>query len=274
MNLRTLDACIAADIPVFLWGSPGSGKSSAVRRWAEGRDYRLTQLGPSVLDPTDLLGLPCQSGDGATRFAVPDWVRAILSAPDRRHLVFLDELNLASASVMSACLRLVLERAVHTTALPEGVRFAATGIHPSEAPTAQSLAAPMANRFAHIEWKGLSGSEWMSAMIADWPLPVACSPSDIDWHPIVAAFVDARPAMADCYAPGEGWGDEDGRAYPTARSWSALCRALPFAGSDEDLRRSTAEAVIGQRVAREFIAFVRAGSFGPAGGVGAAVDER
>lgn len=274
MNLRTLDACVSADIPVFLWGSPGSGKSSAVRRWAEGRGYRLTELAPSVLDPTDLLGLPYQSGDGATRFAVPDWVRAILSAPDQRHLVFLDELNLASASVMSACLRLVLERAVHTTALPEGVRFAATGIHPSEEPTAQALAAPMANRFAHIEWKGLSGSEWMSAMIADWPLPVACSPSDIDWHPTVAAFVDARPAMADCYAPGEGRGDEDGRAYPTARSWAALCRALPFAGSDEDLRRSTAEAVIGQRAAREFIAFVRASSFGPAVGVGAGVDER
>ena len=164
LNLRTMDECIAADIPVFLWGSPGSGKSFAVRRWAAERDYRLTELTPSVLDPADLLGLPFQfqSADGSIRYAAPDWLRGILETPDQRRLVFLEELNLASTSVMHACLRLVLDRAVHTTQLPPGVRFAATGIEPPEVPAARSLPAPAADRFAHVEWRGPSGSEWPS----------------------------------------------------------------------------------------------------------------
>lgn len=258
LNLQTMDACLRADIPVFLWGSPGSGKSSAVRRFAAERGYRLTELTPSILDPTDLLGLPYQSGDGATRFAVPDWLHGILAAPDERHLVFLDELNLASAAVMHACLRLVLERAVHTASLPDGVRFAAAGNDPAQVPTAASLVSPMANRFAHIEWEGLAGEEWLSARTLGWPLPPPLVPSDRDFAPLVAAFVSARPNLGDDHAFADGAAAAEGRAYPTARSWDTLCRALPYGGGDGDLERSVSEAVVGRGAAHEFIAFARA----------------
>ena len=258
LNLQTMDACISADIPVFLWGSPGSGKSSAVRRWAADRGYRLTELTPSILDPTDLLGLPYQTGDGATRFAPPDWLHAILAEPGEKHLIFLDNLNLSAASVMAACLRLVLERAVHTTVLPPGVRFAAAGNDPAQVPSAHELTPPLANRFAHIEWEGLYGSEWLSAMIADWPLPPAPEETDRDWLPTAGAFLDIRQHLADDYETGDGKAAENGRGYPSARAWHALCRALRFAGDDEDLLRAVSVAVIGPGAAGEFASFVAA----------------
>ena len=89
LNIGVFDACVAADVPVFLWGPPGSGKSSAVRCWAGERGYALTELTPSVLDPTDLLGLPYQREDGRggfdTWYAPPDWLSGILAAPDKKH---------------------------------------------------------------------------------------------------------------------------------------------------------------------------------------------
>ena len=158
LDLSVIGACLEADIPVFLWGLPGSGKSSAVRRLAEDRGYRLTEITPSIMDPTDLLGLPYQVGE-ATRYALPDWLADIAGSGEERHLIFLDELNLAPVAVMNACLRLVLERAAHTTQLPPGVRFAAAGTDPSQVPAARFLSPAMANRFAHVEWTGLGGSE-------------------------------------------------------------------------------------------------------------------
>ena len=146
-----------------------------MRCWAGERGYALTELKPPVLDPTDLLGLPYQRqserGGFDTWYAQPDWLYGILAAPDKKHLVFLDELNLAAKSVTHVCLRLVLDRAVHAAPLSPGVRFAAVGIDPSQAPTAQELPAPMANRFAHIEWKRLRASELVGAILAGWPLP-------------------------------------------------------------------------------------------------------
>lgn len=218
LNIGVFDACVAADVPVFLWGPPGSGKSSAVRCWAGERGYALTELTPSVLDPTDLLGLPYQREDGRggfdTWYAPPDWLSGILAAPDKKHLVFLDGLNLAARSVTHACLRLVLNRAVHTLQLPDGVRFAAAGIDPSQAPTAQELPAPMADRFAHIEWKGLRAG----AALAGWPLPPPPPRSDKDWMPIAGAFLDARPMFNDDCETGDGPAAAEGRGFPSSRA--------------------------------------------------------
>ena len=256
LNLRAMEACVLADVPVFLWGSPGSGKSSAVRNFAAERGYRLTEMTPSILDPTDLLGLPI-ARNGSTVFAPPDWLTAILDEPESPHLVFLDELNLASMAVMNSCLRLVLERAVHTVSLPDTVRFAAAGNDPSQVPTAQLLTSPMSNRFAHFEWEGLSGGDWATALTLGWPFPAPPSPTDEDWTSLVGAFTESRPALADDHAHGGGSAASAGRGYPSARSWDALRRALPYASGDPDLERTVAAAVVGKGAAHEFISFAR-----------------
>ncbi len=254
LNLSVIGACLEADIPVFLWGPPGSGKSSAVRRLAADRGYRLTEITPSILDPTDLLGLPYLVGE-ATRYALPDWLADIAGSGEERHLIFLDDLNLAPVAVMNACLRLVLERAAHTTQLPPGVRFAAAGTDPSQVPAARFLSPAMANRFAHVEWTGLGGSEWLTAKLQDWPTPAPVAVSDKDWRMAIAAFHTVRPQIADAFADGKAAGE--GRGYASARSWDALCRVLPYAGRNPDMERALADAIIGKAASREFIAHVR-----------------
>ena len=253
-DLSVVSACLEADVAVFLWGPPGSGKSSAIRRVAEERNYRLTEMTPSILDPTDLLGLPYQVGQ-STRYATPDWLADILEVPEERHLIFLDEMNLAPPAVTNACLRLVLERAAHTTQLPPGVRFAGAGNDPSQVPTAQFLSPAMANRFAHVEWEGLSDMELLEAEMGGYPVPPLPSPVDKNWKTLHAAFGAARPAMGNDFLGGKGEAAKTGRGYPTSRSWRMLTRALPHAGGDGDVERGLAEAIVGSAAASEFIQF-------------------
>lgn len=256
-NLSAVSACLDADVPVFLWGPPGSGKSSSVRRVAEERGYRLIGLIPSIFDPSDLLGLPYQS-ETTTRYLPPDWLAEVMEPGSGPHLIFLNELNLAPASVINACMRMVLERAVHTFRMPPDTRFVAAGNDPDTVPTAQYLSVPMSNRFAHIEWgEGLTGPDLSAAEQAGFPVPPQRSPVDKNWAPIAAAFVGARPEMANDLGKGGRKAAAEGRGYPTSRSWDALCRALPFAGGDKDTERVLSEGIIGKAASREFMAYVR-----------------
>lgn len=43
---------------VFIWGAPGIGKSSIVRQIAEAKNLPVVDLRASLLDPTDLRGIP------------------------------------------------------------------------------------------------------------------------------------------------------------------------------------------------------------------------
>ena len=53
--LKTL---IEAGQPVFVWGGPGLGKSSIVRKLAAVRETLLQDIRALLLDPVDLRGLP------------------------------------------------------------------------------------------------------------------------------------------------------------------------------------------------------------------------
>ena len=44
--------------PVFLWGAPGVGKSSVVAQLAKKKNLQLIDVRASLLDPTDLRGIP------------------------------------------------------------------------------------------------------------------------------------------------------------------------------------------------------------------------
>jgi MoxR-like ATPase len=49
---------IDAKIPTFIWGSPGVGKSSLVQQIANEKKMDFIDLRLSLLDPTDLRGIP------------------------------------------------------------------------------------------------------------------------------------------------------------------------------------------------------------------------
>ena len=59
---------------VFIWGSPGSGKSAVVNQLAAELEIALRDIRALLLDPVDLRGLPFVGKDGRSQWATPDFL--------------------------------------------------------------------------------------------------------------------------------------------------------------------------------------------------------
>lgn len=124
---RLLDVIFGADLPVLLSGTHGIGKSQYLEQYAERRGWDCHVLDLSLLEATDLTGLPYREG-GLTRFAPP----ASLPQPSARPaLLVLEELNRCDRSVRQPCLQLLTTRRLNDYRLPPGCRIAAC-VNPSE----------------------------------------------------------------------------------------------------------------------------------------------
>ncbi len=87
----TLNSLIEAQIPVFIWGSPGIGKSSIVKQIAKDKNLEFVDLRLSLLDPTDLKGIPFFDKDNnQALWASPNFLP---KKPNSKGILFLDEIN-------------------------------------------------------------------------------------------------------------------------------------------------------------------------------------
>jgi len=103
-----------ADIPVMLRGPRGVGKSDLLSEAAESMGIDCITLDLSVMEPTDLTGLPMKT-KGRTTFAAP------LFLPDKgKGLLIIEELNRAPRYMQSPCLQLLTARKINDYHLPCG----------------------------------------------------------------------------------------------------------------------------------------------------------
>ncbi|SDU64811.1 P-loop NTPase family protein [Desulfobacula phenolica] len=103
-----------ADIPIQLCGKRGIGKSEILIEFAKslGLDYRVFDL--SIMDPTDLVGMPIVE-NGRTTFAPP----ADLPVSGEG-IIILEELNRCDFRLQTACLQLLTARRLNGYFLPKG----------------------------------------------------------------------------------------------------------------------------------------------------------
>lgn len=237
MNLAqtsaALGAYIDADIPAFLWGAPGIGKSDCVAALAKARNLPMIDLRAILLDPVDLRGLPYVS-DGLASWARPTFL------PDAdRHgpegILFLDELNAAPPSTQAACFQLVLNRRVGEYSLPPGWRIVAAGNRQTDRAAAQRMPSALANRFAHIDVEA-SPEDWRA-----WANRAGISP-------MVSAFIAFRPELL------HKMDSPDLRAFPTPRAWSQVSKV---ADASPDLRAGLVAGLVGEGAGAEFEGFAR-----------------
>ena len=120
--LDALRVLVAARRPVFVWGSPGVGKSAVVGQLAKAMNIPLRDVRALLLDPVDLRGLPFLGTDGRSKWATPEFL-----PQDGAGILFLDELNAAPAMVQASCYQLVLDRRLGEYTLPDGWAIIAAG---------------------------------------------------------------------------------------------------------------------------------------------------
>ena len=259
-TLAALQVLLSAGVPVLLWGDPGTGKTATIERYAAEAGWLMEAVIASLHDPTDFSGLPMRNGDGVT-YVPPEWACRV-AAHSGVSLVFLDEVNTATPATQNALMRVVQEHRVGYLHLGERVRFIAAANPVEQNSGAWDLSAPLANRFAHLQWP-LRLSEWRSGYLQGWP---ELAPLDIvdtvpgldsikDQRHLQAEFLTRRPQLL-CDPPDPS---TSARGWPSPRTWDRLahCFALAeAAGVTGAACALIAAALVGEAAAAEFLAYV------------------
>jgi MoxR-like ATPase len=257
--LEALSVAVSARVPVLLWGSPGTGKTSAVVALGKQADWPVEVVIGSIREPSDFAGLPVVT-DGGVRLSPPAWATRLV---DHGHgLLFLDELTTAPPAVQAAMLRIVLERVVGDLALPDDVRIVAAANPPQEAADGWELAPPLANRLVHIDWP-VDGKAIARGLAVGFPkgriAPLDHLRDSAEWvkaRATVAAFLEVRPPLVLQLPKSAA---DAGRGWPSPRSWEAvatLLAACETLGATDDARAALVEGAVGDGAALEFLAWL------------------
>jgi hypothetical protein len=255
---EALAVAVGAGVPVVLWGSPGTGKTSVVRALGRALDCPVEVVIGSIREPSDFAGLPVVV-NGGVRMAPPSW--ALRLAEAQHGLLFLDELSTAPPAVQAAMLRVVLERVVGDVALPAGVRVIAAANPPEQAADGWDLAPPLANRMVHLDWPVDAAAVAEGLAVGfDGAAPAAYAEPEpaqvLAARAAVAAFLTVRPALVlnvptVAAAAGRGW--------PSPRSWenaAVLLAACEAAGVPSDARMCLLTGAVGEGAGVEFLSWL------------------
>ena len=233
-ELSLIRAYVEADIPVFLHGLSGDGKSDRVR-----------QIDPQVLD-IELVNENPETINGRAIYneakdeivdIKPVWLVKLerLCADGELHILFFDELTNATKQTQSVIFKIVLERFVNNRwPLPKNARIVAAGNDRSESSASHDLAEPLFGRFAHI---------YIRTTVENW-MPWALRQRI---NPYVLEFL----ANNDLYLRTPYTGTE-GHADP--RRWEMVSKALDSSGNDFSLLAP----IVGRDTAEAFIRFFKA----------------
>lgn len=258
-----LGVAVAAKTPVILWGAPGQGKTKTLQSIAEANGMSLAEIIASIREPSDFGGLPYVV-DGRTCLVAPDWAQDVAkhTSEGGKSIVFFDEISTAPPATQAALLRVTLDRVVGTLYLGDDVSIVAAANPPEIAADGWDLAAPMANRFVHLDW-ALPADVVRDGFTLGWPEVVVPT---IDAAKVgtevaaaktlVAAFLTHRPDLVTAMPNSAA---DSGRAFPTPRSWEMAATLYGYAtaaGVSTVSRRMLIVGTIGQAAAAEFLAYV------------------
>ena len=233
-ELDLIRAFVKADIPIFIHGLTGDGKSD-----------RVKEIDPQVLD-IELVNETPETINGRAVYnettdeiidIKPVWLVKLerLCEDGELHILFFDELTNATKQTQAVIFKIVLERFVNNRwPLPENARIVAAGNDRTESSVAHDLAEPLFGRFAHI---------YIRTTVDNW-MPWAVRKRI---NPYVMEFL----ANNDLYLRTAFTGSE---GYADPRRWEMVSRVLD--SSDNDF--ALIEPIVGHETADAFIRFFRA----------------
>lgn len=228
--LVIVDRLLETRWPVFLWGPPGVGKSSVVRQAAAKRNFPLLDVRASLLDPTDLRGIPAVEG-GRAVWCPPSFLPSDSDTPG---VLFFDELNAAPPLVQASLYQLTLDRRVGEYVLPPGWRIIAAGNRAEDHSVTFRLPAALANRFIHLEFE---------TDFEDWRAWAATA----GIHSLVVGFLATRRDLLLKLHATE-------RGFPTPRAWEMVSDALGALGKPRDFA-DVVLGIVGEGAAAEFLGY-------------------
>ena len=233
-ELDIVRAYLKANIPVFLHGLSGDGKSDRVRQIdPQALDIELVNENPESINGKAIYN----EAKDEIREIKPVWLVHLekLCEDGKPHVLFFDELTNATKQTQSVIFKIVLERIVNNRwKLPENARIIAAGNDRAESTVSHDLAEPLFGRFAHV---------YIRTTMENW-MPWAVKNK---LNPYVLEFL----ANNDLYLRTPYTGTEP-NADP--RRWELASRVLDSSGNDFALL----PAIVGREPADAFLKFFKA----------------
>ena len=226
-----LKEMLATRWPVFLWGPPGAGKSSVVRDVAQESGLDLVDIRASLLDPTDLRGIPTVE-NGRARWSPPSFLP---NEEQRPGLLFFDELNAAPPLIQASLYQLVLDRRVGEYELPAGWHIVAAGNRQEDRSVVFRMPAALANRFVHLDFE-VDYDDWRAWAVAN------------EVHPLVIGYLALQREQLSTKADGSS------HAFATPRSWEIASDAIKTLGLDGSVK-DVLVGIVGEGAAIGFLGY-------------------
>jgi hypothetical protein len=233
-TITAMTSMIASKIPTFLWGPPGIGKSSIIKQIARESGVECIDLRLSLMDPTDLKGIPFYNKEAHQAL----WAPPSFLPREGRGILFLDELNSAAPAVQASAYQLILDRKVGEYLLPDGWAIVAAGNREGDRGVVYRLPSPLANRFVHIEME-VNVSDWR-----EWAMK-----RGVDAR--IVAYIGFKNGALFTFDP-----TTNERSFATPRSWEAVHNVLQSTLPQNLLLDAIAGAV-GKNNAVDFLGFCK-----------------
>jgi len=245
--------CYETKTPLFIWGTTGIGKSTAVEEISkeiatkeglefskddvENGKFGFVDIRISQLEPSDLRGLPdIDREKQRTKWLIPDWLP---KNPDSKGIIFFDELNLSPPSIQATAYQLILDRRLGDYILPKGWVIVSAGNRVEDKCNVFEMSSALCNRFTHTELMIPDKDLWL-----DWALQ-----NDIDSR--IIAFLQFKPSDLFKFEA-----VNKDKAFPTPRSW-AFCSKLIKERTDKNVLQILIGSAVGEATANEFMAFLK-----------------
>lgn len=233
-----LENLVKADLPAFLWGPPGIGKSDITKQLAEKLKADLIDIRASLLDPVDLRGIPYRDENGRTRWAPPVFLPAEpeTKKSKRTTILFLDELNVAPLLVQGSLYQLLLNRQLGEYTLPSNVRLLAAGNRATDRAVVNRMSSALTSRLVHLTVE-VDLNDWVA-----WAI-------DHDIKLEIIAFLRFKPDLLHDFKP-----DKDLNTYSCPRTWEFLSKYMTVC---PDVNLEVVKGIVGAGAATEFVSFLR-----------------
>lgn len=232
--IRMMTRCIAMQIPFFLSGPVGAGKSQTAFQVCENLKISFTDVRLSQMDPTDIKGFPSPDAKNG----VMHWLPADFLPTKGKGLLFLDELNSAPVAVQAAAYQLILDRKVGNYTLPPGWCVAGAGNRDIDRSLVNKMPAALANRLVHIDFE-VDLDDWVQHAMS----------RGISAETI--AFLRFKSNLLHSFDA-----TQNPKAFPTPRSWFTVDKIMKDNMNAAD-EHALVQGTVGAGAAAEFSAFMR-----------------
>jgi len=227
--------------PIMLWGSPGIGKSQAVKKVSEllqertGKQVNLIDVRLILFNPVDLRGLPVVDKEKESAI----WLRPEIFKMDNSdnviNILFLDELTSCPQSLQACAYQIILDRKIGEHKLPDNCLVLAAGNKIEDRSVSHKLSKALSNRLVHLE---------IEPNIDDWKQWAI--QNKIDKR--ILGYLNFNNSYLFKFNP-----ESSENAFPTPRTWEMVNKTLSI--MDMDSAFPFIAGSIGQSTAFDFFSY-------------------